>query len=26
VVNGAIFVEHGEPTGEHAGRTLRSSR
>jgi N-acyl-D-amino-acid deacylase len=26
VVNGAIFVEQGDPTGEHAGRTLRSSR
>ena len=22
VVNGALFVEHGEPTGAHAGRTL----
>jgi N-acyl-D-aspartate/D-glutamate deacylase len=26
VVNGSVFVEQGEPTGEHAGRTLRSSR
>ena len=25
VVNGAVFVEHGEPTGAHAGRTLRSA-
>ena len=25
VVNGAHFVDHGEPTGAHAGRTLRSS-
>jgi N-acyl-D-aspartate/D-glutamate deacylase len=24
VVNGAVFVEDGEPTGAHAGRTLRS--
>ena len=22
IVNGAVFVEHGEPTGAHAGRTL----
>jgi N-acyl-D-amino-acid deacylase len=26
VVNGALFMENGEPTGTHAGRTLRSSR
>ena len=26
IVNGAVFVENGEPTGAHAGRTLRSSR
>ncbi len=26
VVNGVQFVDHGEPTGAHAGRTLRSSR
>jgi N-acyl-D-amino-acid deacylase len=26
VVNGAVFVERGEPTGAHAGHTLRSSR
>ena len=25
IVNGAVFVEHGDPTGEHEGRTLRSS-
>jgi len=25
VVNGAVFVENGVPTGAHAGRTLRSS-
>jgi N-acyl-D-aspartate/D-glutamate deacylase len=25
VVNGAVFVENGVPTGRHAGRTLRSS-
>ena len=25
VVNGSVFVDHGEPTGTHAGRTLRSS-
>jgi N-acyl-D-amino-acid deacylase len=25
IVNGAVFVEDGEPTGNHAGRTLRSS-
>ncbi len=25
VVNGALFVDHGEPTGVHAGRTLRSA-
>jgi N-acyl-D-aspartate/D-glutamate deacylase len=25
VVNGTPFVEHGEPTGAYAGRTLRSS-
>ena len=25
VVNGAVFVEDGEPTGAHAGHTLRSS-
>jgi N-acyl-D-aspartate/D-glutamate deacylase len=24
VVNGAVFVEHGEPTGAYAGHTLRS--
>ena len=24
VVNGAVFMRDGEPTGEHAGRTLRS--
>jgi N-acyl-D-aspartate/D-glutamate deacylase len=24
VVNGAVFMEQGEPTGAHAGRTLRS--
>jgi N-acyl-D-aspartate/D-glutamate deacylase len=24
VVNGKVFVEHGTPTGTHAGRTLRS--
>ena len=24
VVNGAVFVEGGSPTGVHAGRTLRS--
>lgn len=26
IVNGRVFVDHGEPTGTHAGRTLRSSR
>jgi N-acyl-D-aspartate/D-glutamate deacylase len=25
VVNGAVFVDHGDPTGAHEGRTLRSS-
>ena len=25
IVNGSVFVDHGEPTGAHAGRTLRSS-
>jgi N-acyl-D-aspartate/D-glutamate deacylase len=25
IVNGAIFMEDGEPTGAHAGRTLRST-
>ena len=25
VVNGAVFVDAGEPTGNHAGRTLRST-
>ena len=25
VVNGAVFVDHGDPTGVHEGRTLRSS-
>jgi N-acyl-D-aspartate/D-glutamate deacylase len=25
VVNGSVFVEHGQPTGVHRGRTLRSS-
>jgi N-acyl-D-aspartate/D-glutamate deacylase len=25
IVNGAVFVRDGEPTGVHAGRTLRSS-
>ena len=24
IVNGAVFVENGAPTGAHAGRTLRS--
>ena len=24
IVNGAVFVDHGEPTGAHAGHTLRS--
>jgi N-acyl-D-amino-acid deacylase len=25
IVNGAVFVDGGEPTGNHAGRTLRST-
>jgi len=25
IVNGAVFVDHGEPTGAHAGVTLRSA-
>jgi N-acyl-D-aspartate/D-glutamate deacylase len=25
LVNGAVFMEDGEPTGAHAGRTLRST-
>jgi N-acyl-D-aspartate/D-glutamate deacylase len=25
LVNGAIFMEDGEPTGAHAGRTLRAT-
>ncbi len=25
VVNGAHFVDQGQPTGAHAGRTLRSA-
>jgi N-acyl-D-aspartate/D-glutamate deacylase len=25
LVNGQVFIEHGEPTGALAGRTLRSS-
>ena len=26
IVNGAVFVEDGNPTGNHAGMTLRSGR